>query len=474
MRKCGKNSVKTDYSKFGFLPYQVAWLEDKSQIKLYEKSRRIGLTYAQAFEDVEDAGINGLYNVWFSSNNDTNAKEYIEYCKNYAEALNLVIKATTQNIILKEDKNAVTIYVIRFANGRKITALSSSPNQLHGKGGKIVLDEFARRDDELEAWKAASPAALVWGYPIRIISTHNGKKSLFYSFVQRLNKGSLKWKHFRTTFVEAVRQGLADKALHKKCTREEQDEYIRGVEEATGDNTVWNEQYMLEAEDGDTILLARPVLESAGKAELLPFGQLRACKELYAGLDVGRFKNFSLLWIIEKVSSSLFVTRYVFAIQAERFPKQDKEISEFLEKLPNLRRICVDYTGMGIGLTEYLQEKWGTARVEGVTLTAPVKEVLAFRMKKMLEDLSFLIPGEQEVYDDFQLVKKVVTAAGNIRLPADTKNDSHADRFWGAALALEAGNGDGYVEPQVHTPAREYRRSGRLDKILAGWNKDYK
>lgn len=33
---------KIDYRKFGFLPYQAAWLEDTSQIKLYEKSRRIG------------------------------------------------------------------------------------------------------------------------------------------------------------------------------------------------------------------------------------------------------------------------------------------------------------------------------------------------------------------------------------------------------------------------------------------------
>lgn len=466
--------MKTDYAKFGFLPYQVAWLEDKSQIKLYEKSRRVGLTYAQAFEDVEDAGINGLYNVWFSSNNDTNAKEYIEYCKNYAEALNLVIKATAQNVILKDDKNAVTIYVIRFNNGKKITALSSSPNQLHGKGGKIVLDEFARRDDELEAWKAASPAALVWGFPIRIISTHNGKKSLFYSFVQRLRKRSLRWSHHHTTFVEAVRQGLADKALHKHCTLEEQDEYIEGVKSATGDNTVWNEQYMLEAEDGDIILLTRPVLEMAGKAELLPFDKLKECRELYGGLDVGRFKNFSLLWIVEKVSSSLYVTRYLYAIQAEEFPKQDIKISEFLKELPQLRRICVDYTGMGIGLTEYLQEKWGKARVEGVTLTAQAKETLAFRMKKMLEDLSFLIPDSQEVYDDFQLVKKVVTTAGNIRLPADTKNDSHADRFWGAALSLEAGAGDVYVDPAVHVAKQTNKFSARLDKILSGWSKDYK
>jgi phage FluMu gp28-like protein len=33
-----------DYSKFGFLPYQIAWLEDRSQIKICEKSRRVGMS----------------------------------------------------------------------------------------------------------------------------------------------------------------------------------------------------------------------------------------------------------------------------------------------------------------------------------------------------------------------------------------------------------------------------------------------
>ena len=43
-----QQDFKIDYTKFGFLPYQVAWLQDDSQIKIYEKSRRIGMTYAQA------------------------------------------------------------------------------------------------------------------------------------------------------------------------------------------------------------------------------------------------------------------------------------------------------------------------------------------------------------------------------------------------------------------------------------------
>ena len=35
-----------------FLPYQQRWIDDESPLKLYEKSRRIGITYATAFRCV--------------------------------------------------------------------------------------------------------------------------------------------------------------------------------------------------------------------------------------------------------------------------------------------------------------------------------------------------------------------------------------------------------------------------------------
>lgn len=458
-----------DYSKFGFMPYQVAWLQDESQIKLYEKSRRIGLTFVQAFEDVRDAGILGLYNVWFSSNNETNAREYIDYCKKYAKALNAVFEMSEAKLI--EDSDALT-FVLNFKNGRKITGLSSSPNQLHGKGGKIVLDEFARRDNEMEVWEAASPAALVWGYPIRIISTHRGKGSVFYSFIKRLERGELTWKHYKTTFVDAVRQGLADKSLRKKCTAEEQDAYIEQIRRSVGDESIWAQQFMCEPMDENETFVTYTLLEKAATAELLPFDQLWECKALFAGLDIGRFKDLSLLWIIEEVNPNLFITRHILPIQGTNFPRQEQIIGQYLNELPNLRRLCIDRTGMGIGITDHLQAIYGESRIEGVNFSGPVKESMAFRMKKCLEDLSFLIPPDRSIMDDFQLIKQTVTVAGNIRLQADRLNGSHADYFWGAALALEAGSAKAYIPPSVHVANLANSRTARIDSMLQGFTRE--
>lgn len=456
-----------DYSKFGFLPYQIKWLTDDSQVKLCEKSRRVGMTYVQAFEDVIDAGIEGRCDVWFSSNNETNAREYIDYCKKFAKTLNLVLQVVDNTTIL-DDSDAQT-FVLRFKNGKKITGLSSSPNQIHGKGGKIVLDEFARRDNEADVWEAASPAALVWEHPIRIISTHKGKQSLFHSFIERLKRGELKWSHHKTTFPEAVRQGLADKALRKKCTKEEQDAYIDKIKGSVGDPSIWAQQFLCEPQDENETFIPYMMLEKAAKAELLPFEDLKKCRVLYAGLDVARKINFSLLYIIEEVTPSLFVTRHIMAVQGESFVKQNKVFSKIIADLPTLRRVCIDQTGMGIGLTDFLQDKWGS-RIEGVTFTATNKEVMGFRLKRQLGDGSFMIPYDTVIFDDFQLVKQDITATGNIRLSAGTKDDSHADRFWGAALAAEAASGDEYVKPEVHTMPSA--RAQRIDKMLQGFSKE--
>ena len=461
--------MKIDYSQFGFMPYQVAWLEDESQIKLYEKSRRIGLTFVQAFEDVRDAGIYGLYNVWFSSNNETNAREYIDYCKKYAKALNAVFELSESKLI--DDGDALT-FVLNFKNGKKITGLSSSPNQLHGKGGKIVLDEFARRDNEMEVWEAASPAALVWGFPIRIISTHRGKGSVFYSFIKRLERGELQWKHYKTTFVEAVRQGLAEKSLRKKCTRAEEDAYIEKIRSSVGDDSIWAQQFMCQPQDENETFVNYTLLEKAGAAELMPFTELWECKTLYGGLDIGRFKDLSVLWIVEEVNKGLFITRHIYTIQGTDFVQQETKIGAFLKELPNLRRLCIDRTGMGIGITDHLQETFGKSRIEGVNFTATVKESMAFRMKKCLEDGSFLIPPDRAIMDDFQLIKQSVTVAGNIRLQADRQNGSHADYFWGAALSLEAGSTEAYIPPAVHVANLSNARTNRIENMLQGFTRE--
>jgi phage FluMu gp28-like protein len=48
------------------------------------------------------------------------------------------------------------------------------------------------------------------------------------------------------------------------------------------------------------------------------------------------------------------------------------------------------------------------------------------------------MPAEADVREDLHSLRKVVTAANNIRLDADRDERGHADRFWALALVNHA------------------------------------
>jgi phage FluMu gp28-like protein len=110
-----------------------------------------------------------------------------------------------------------------------------------------------------------------------------------------------------------------------------------------------------------------------------------------------------------------------------------------------IRRACIDSTGMGAPLAEALGQEFGP-RVEPVTFTAAVKEDLAYRVKRRIEERLDLIPDAPEITRAFGAVKKLTTAAGNTRFDAERTDAGHADEFWAKALADLAAS----AEPVSH------------------------
>ena len=107
-----------------FMQYQIDWLKDDSKIKLWEKSRQIGATYTQSYEDVCDCIAKRVPAVWFSSADLTASLEYIKYCENWARVFNIVVNNVGEIAI---DDKGMKAFTLEFANGTEIHALSSSP-----------------------------------------------------------------------------------------------------------------------------------------------------------------------------------------------------------------------------------------------------------------------------------------------------------------------------------------------------------
>lgn len=432
-----------------FLGYQARWLQDASRFKISEKSRRIGMSYVQSYEDVRDAArADNPLDVWFSSADESAAKEYIRYCAQWARILKIAATELGETVISKEDD--IKALTVQFANGKRINALTSNPKAFRSKGGKLVLDEFAFHADQEAMWKAARPI-ITWGYPVRIISTYNGKGNRYYRMVQDAKKARESgktplWSLHTTTLIDAVNDGLADRILGRTLTPAERQAWIDAERESCGDEDTWQQEYMCNPVDEASAWLTWELITAnesdvAGKPEKFLGG------ETYLGWDVARRQDQTILWVVEKVMH-LWVTREVVRMRRQKFAEQDAEFDRLMRTY-NVRRACIDQTGMGEKIVEDAKERWGEYRVEGVLFTGPVKQHLATVGKQLFEDRRVLIPVDRQIRDAHHAIRKVTTEAGNPRFDADRNEHGHADEFWAHMLALHAG------ESPAEAPAGE-------------------
>ena len=123
-----------------FLPYQKRWIENPAQFSIAEKSRRIGLTYSEAYRVTRDLSTKQVKNnkVWFSSADLSASEEFIDYVGFFARMLNTAAEYIGEVVIEKDDD--VTAHRVRFANGAECNAISSNPTRFRSKGGDVILD----------------------------------------------------------------------------------------------------------------------------------------------------------------------------------------------------------------------------------------------------------------------------------------------------------------------------------------------
>lgn len=437
-----------------FLPYQLRWLKDESRIKIWEKSRRIGATYLQSFEDVKDIAEKRVPKVWFTSADESAAKEYIEYCEHWARGFSLAAKNLGEEFIDGE-KDIKTLSIV-FADGRKITALSSNPKALRSKEGKIVLDEFAHHDNPQKLWQAAKPC-ITWGYPLRILSTHNGTAALFNSFIEKTRKGKLAWSLHSTPIQLAVEEGLLDKILGHKATSAEREEWLENERRDCGSEDVWQQEYCCVALDGASAFLPYELVYQCEDSGIrLSLDDVKG--DLFIGMDIGRKKDLTVLWALEKFERNLY-TRHFEVVDSMPFRYQKERLYRLLSH-KNARRACIDSTGIGLNLAEDAQTDFGKYRVEPVNFTARAKEEMAFTLKAKFEDRLVTIPSEDAIREDLHSIRKFTTTAGNTRLAPDSSfKESHADRFWALALAVHAASDCGEEIPKIATRIRRNSKS---------------
>jgi phage FluMu gp28-like protein len=424
-----------------FMPYQTAVIFDEHPLVIVEKGRQIGLSYGVSYKAVRlAAGKQARMDVFVMSRDEMQAKQFLLYCKRWARVLKFAAEDLGE-VVVDHDKN-ITAHVLRFANGLCIYCLSSNPDAIVGKSGHVILDEFALHKDQRGLYAVAKPV-IQWGGTLTIISTHRGVNTVFNTIITDINQRGNKmgWSLHTIPIQKAVDEGIVEKINAATGRNDTREDWLARQRAECLDEEQWQQEYCCIPADESTAFISYEMIracqdDTARVPNLVAHIKANAKSDFFLGFDVARSQHLSVIDCEEKVGDVIW-ERGRMEMRGKTFAEQETVLSELLN-LPNVRRCCIDATGLGKQIAERMQERFGY-RVEPVNFTAQIKSDLAWHLRRAHEDIKLRYNRDELLVNDLRGIKKSTTSAGNERFEGET-GDSHCDRFWAKALAVEAGN----------------------------------
>lgn len=438
------------------MQYQCNWINDKSPVKIMEKSRRIGLSYAEAADDVLYAASADGANVYYISYNQTMTQGFIQDCANWAKVFNTAAGHIQESVIEHEDKQILT-YTIKFDSGNIIQAFTSNPRNLRSKGKpgeRLVIDEAAFVDDIEELLKAAM-AMTMWGGQIRIISTHNGDDNPFNELINDVRAQKFDFSLHRVDLDDALRDGLFKKICQvtdAPWTPESEAAWRQGIINRYKPNHdeelfcipsqsggAWLTRSMIEARMKDA-----PVIRFDGTAEfnnsspdlrarimqdwideeLKPLLKFNPNLRHALGMDFARTGDLSGIAPSE-IGSTLHVTiPFLVLLKNVPYNQQLQVLFAIGDALPRLSGMMIDSRGNGSYVGEAAHDRYGSL-VERLMATESWYRDNMPPYKAAFEDETITVPKHDELLQGHRAIKLV---RGVPRMPeGKTSGDSHGD-----------------------------------------------
>lgn len=506
-----KDALPNDATRFDaatpavLLPYQQAWVADDSQLKVAEKSRRVGLTWAEASDNVLIASRSrqaGGMNAYYIGYNMDMAIEYIEACAMWARVFNQACEEIEEGEELfkdGDDEKAIKTYTIRFASGFRIVALSSRPANLRGKQGIVIIDEAAFHGALDELLKAAL-ALLIWGGKVRIISTHDGDQNAFNELVTELRTGKRRGTVHRITFGEAVDQGLYRRVclrMRKPWDAAEEEAWVAGVYAFYGDAATeeldvipsqgtgaWLSSALIEQRmTGDAPVLRykapqgfeqRPDAERAQvigdwlELEVRPLLEALPSDLMSVfGMDFARSGDATVL-VPAQITQQL-VRRVPFVVELRNMPhRQQEQIVKFIAAgLPRFVKAAIDGRGNGHALAEFTAQAFGWSRVEIVMLTEAWYREQMGPYKTAFEDATISLPRDKDLLADHRAIRVVrgIARVPDARSTGKDGGQRHGDSAIAGALMHYASRN---MSPEVEFASAAPRSSVGLKDYAGG------
>ena len=487
-----------DRSPAVLLAYQQRWCADQSPVKVIEKSRRVGLSWGEAADSALLAASQKGMDVWYIGYNKDMAQEFIRDCSDWAKHYALAageIEVTEEVFKDGDDEKAILAFVIRFASGFRITALSSRPSNLRGKQGRVIIDEAAFHEQLGELLKAAM-ALLMWGGQVHVISTHDGVDNPFNELVTDVRAGKKPYSLHRVTFDDALKDGLYRRICLSRgieWTAEGEAKWAKDIRDFYGDDAA--EELDCTPKNSGGAFLSRAVIEARMSADtkvvrwsqsddfaLLPehireaetrdwceanlkplLALIPAEAQTYFGEDFGRSGDLTV--IAPFFQTQGLVRRSAFIVELRNIPfKQQEQVLFYLvDRLPRFMGGAMDARGNGQYLAEVAMQKYGATRIQQIMLTEAWYRENMPPFKAAFEDGTLDgLPRDGDILADlraFQVIKGVARLPDSRAAGEDGKK-RHGDA--GIALVLAHYASRELNKGPVNVRSRRRRQAARL------------
>ncbi|GEK71585.1 MULTISPECIES: terminase large subunit domain-containing protein [Halomonas] len=463
-------SVNSDQSVL--LGYQRRWVADPSPVKMIEKSRRIGLSYAEAADDVLYAASELGANVYYISYNKEMTQGFIQDCAGWAKAYQMAASQIDESVIEVDERQVLT-YTIKFDSGHQIQAFTSNPRNLRSKGRpgeRLVIDEAAFVDDIQELLKAAM-AMTIWGGQIRIISTHNGEDNPFNELINDIRAERYDYSLHRVDFDEALADGLYQRICQvtgQVWSREGEAQWRQQMINRYKPNQD-EELFCIPAQGGGAYLTRVMIEACMSPAPVLRFDGTKAynalpeparaaemddwirenLKPLLAklnpqrrhalGQDFARSGDLSVIAPLEIGETLHRSVPFLMEMHNVPFKQQEQVLFAIGNGLPRLSGVAIDSRGNGAYIGETAHDEWG-AIVDQVQATESWYRERMPRYKARFEDGTITLPQNDDLVEDHRAFKLV---RGVARLPeGKTSGQRHGDGAMACVLADHAADLD--------------------------------
>jgi len=477
--------------------HQKEWLEDTSSLKLAEKGRRTGITYAEALDDTLTAAAArtaGGDNVIYIGDTKEKGIEFIRYVAHFAR---IVAKEFCEvEEFLFEDKRSdgnskhINAYRVRFASGFQVVALSSRPENIRGLQGVVVIDEAAFHKDVGHVIEAVN-ALLIWGGKVRIISSHNGEDNPFNQLIKDTRAGLYDYSIHHIPFSLAVDNGLYGRVClirGEEPTEPGKTEWLSRIRRSYGprheardeeleaiprkSSGVYFPRNLVQKSQDDTI----PTISFSKPADwYLDDQRLRQAEEWFLehlkpvldrldpkrrsvfGQDFGRDGDLSVIVPAQEIGAGRWRAAFNLELRRIPFDVQQYLLFKIIHALPNFHHGSLDARGNGQSHAEAAQQKFGVERITCVKATVEWYAKWFPEYRAALEERSFLLAAGEDVLADHRLciLKAGRPAVSEDHVKGTDGEQRHGDSMIASLLAWSA----------TETPAEQFGYTTLRDAV---------